>query len=215
GHWIKQKLQPHDPDMGGLKVVGEGIEGKLWEAVNREITMKDIEKILRATNPEALEAVQEALQQGNRSVEEAESEAGGPDCRGPLMALSSDRLLFHANRGDISERALTLENVGTTALYYEWLEGVPEMPKVAGGARRERRFFLYDAKGAVLPGASKEFRFAFRSNSPGIFVEKWSVRIAPGLERPPPVVTLRGMAVAFDDHSFRRSNIIKELERKE
>lgn len=55
---LQQKLQPHEPQMEDLKIVGEGLEEKLWNTVNREISMKDIEKLLRTSQPETFDAMQ-------------------------------------------------------------------------------------------------------------------------------------------------------------
>lgn len=73
--------------------------------------------------------------------------------QGPLMELSSQRLLFECASGTSSSAVLSVTNTGSTALYYRW-------ERIAPPPRRQEApvlFRLHDQTGSVLPAALHTF----------------------------------------------------------
>lgn len=98
---------------------------------------------------------------GNESHTESSNDDANPEndvCQGPSLELSHQQLLFHSAPSALATAVLNVKNKGTTALYYKWTQEHPEYPTPAFGRGKEDRFFMYDRKGAILPGHSKDFR---------------------------------------------------------
>ena len=76
--------------------------------------------------------------------------------QGPLLELSSQRLLFECASGTTSCTSLVLSNTGSTALHYRWerLQPHPHRRQTA------MLFHMPDQQGAVLPNALHTFWYA-------------------------------------------------------
>ncbi|GMH40627.1 hypothetical protein BSKO_08531 [Bryopsis sp. KO-2023] len=156
-------------------------------------------------------------------VEERDIEEGGEDLQdfpehnrqGPRLSVSSETLLFHTAPSRLCESILRVTNSGSTAVFYEWVQERPELPDPATGGVDEDRFFLFNKKGAILPGHHTEFRFGFRSSRPGRFLETWTMNTSPKTVEAIPTISLRGLAVVSDESSLRRKNCVKKLDSRE
>ena len=81
--------------------------------------------------------------------------------------------------GEISMDSVTAKNVGSSAIYYEWIK----MPKTKYFDKsfidKEDRFFCHHARNVVKPGEKINFLFSFKSSVTGIFTETWELRVLP------------------------------------
>ena len=157
--------------------------------------------------------------------------------KGPHLEPAADTLTLHTTAGPTSMATgeLSITSTGTMAVYYNWECGGQEA--LPGGATRssssssqgqsavavataplQQMFFMPDVKGVILPGETKQFRFSFTSQQPGMFSQVWYMHTQPPLaaavssssssssqgigrrKRGEPItVRLRGMAVAKVD----------------
>ncbi len=131
--------------------------------------------------------------------------------------------------------ALSLQNVGTTALYFSWqrvdhgatkalqdslaLPGdvVPpaRLPDVPGSTPHAGKgnFVCAQLKGSVAPGQSMTAAFAFASPTPGVFRETWELHTVPPANGGRRIrILLRGVATAEDESGPARSALESKLQ---
>lgn len=95
----------------------------------------------------------------------------------------------------IEEDQVTVSNVGTTTIYYEWRKVEREDHILAKKSDGVQRFFGITIRNKLLPKQSKTFTFSFRSTVPGMFFEEWEIITEPALLKPLPVLTLNGISI--------------------
>ena len=73
-------------------------------------------------------------------------------------------MLLTSNVKAQSDGTIVAENIGTTAIFYEWvkLESTPALdPSLTGGAHSQGQLYCRDRAGVLLPGHTKDFSFSF------------------------------------------------------
>ena len=131
--------------------------------------------------------------------------------------------------------ALSLENVGSTALYYSWqrvdhgavkaLQDTLALPGESVEAARQSdlpgssphaglgNFVCAQLKGSVAPGQAMTATFAFASPTPGVFRETWELRTVPPANGGRRLrVSLRGVATAEDESGPARGTLESKLQ---
>ena len=73
--------------------------------------------------------------------------------QGPLLELSSQRLLFECPAGGSASASLTVHNTGSTALHYRW----ERLQSDTSAKSSPVLFRSADQHGAILPGALHTF----------------------------------------------------------
>mmetsp|Transcript_26024 Transcript_26024/g.33826 ORF Transcript_26024/g.33826 Transcript_26024/m.33826 type:complete len:1676 (+) Transcript_26024:31-5058(+) len=124
---------------------------------------------------------------------------------GPRIHIGpSPYVLLEAAVKEPAESALTLHNMGSTTLFFEWSRSEEEVPSLVSISKRctsdgslpsdpsalfaiskdavESRFLCQNASGVLLPGQSKATVFAFESSTPGSFSETWKLKVTPPAE---------------------------------
>ncbi|KXS18507.1 hypothetical protein M427DRAFT_212009 [Gonapodya prolifera JEL478] len=124
-----------------------------------------------------------------------------PPYVGPRLLVPIRRLSFEAASCEVAVGCVTVYNVGTTSVWFEWTEvkrgtrqqkpGSAKVSKVDAASNRERldqlpshathprRFFFSRRRAAVLPGRAFDIPIAFRSDAPGRFKEEWKIETDP------------------------------------
>lgn len=183
--------------------------------------------------PEAV--VAEATTSFADGVAAEASSVAGENNRGPRLQLGpSQYLLLESGVMQATEATVSMDNQGTTALFFEWVRVNPDQSVVTASKVRtaknkelltaqsahfqlgqdaaESRFLCQSAQGVLLPGESKTIVFGFLSSTPGLFAETWSLRVNPepefvgSLSPKGGVVTvsLQGAAVTRDSNEHCR-----------
>eukprot|EP00760_Papus_ankaliazontas_P000818 PhM_4_TR10254/c0_g1_i1/m.101692 len=136
--------------------------------------------------------------------------------QGPVLVMQASRLVFNTAPGQLSLASLRVDNVGTTAIYFQWRQ-LPKDPIVAGfhaqrPASSKSYFNLSDAmSGVLLPEDEKAFTFSFTHASPGIYTENWELLTVPsGVERI--IITLRGVVVFEAEDAASRTRLSQKLD---
>uniref|UniRef100_A0A061SIY6 Mycbp-associated protein n=1 Tax=Tetraselmis sp. GSL018 TaxID=582737 RepID=A0A061SIY6_9CHLO len=85
----------------------------------------------------------------------------------------------------------------------------------AGGTYGDKRFYLSDQYGVILPGQVKDFVFTFKSDQPGIYESYWSIATHPELPQDAKQVTLRGVATLRDAKKLKRHKLQARISSRE
>jgi hypothetical protein len=137
--------------------------------------------------------------------------------------MNPHRLVFRTTLGATKARSVSVRNTGTAAVYFHW-EIAREVELMLGhGANRasiqgeghdpfdwyssetfsvprnlqsktRSEFCFTQFTGSIRPGCAVTFNFAFKSDVPGCFTQRWIMRTTPTLSDPktPLSVSLRG-----------------------
>lgn len=143
------------------------------QVLNTQVTWRDVESHLAASNPEMFEVYIRAVEARERQAEleamalqaqlDAER-ANIANLQGPQLAAEcGNRLQLVAPVNAVSTMEYVLNNVGTTAVYYTWQHEDEQLPPPAKGGVAVQRFYMPDTKGVILPNDQKRFRFSFKS----------------------------------------------------
>ena len=111
----------------------------------------------------------------------------------------------------ISQDQVTLTNVGTATIYYEWRKverGDYIEAKKSDGVER---FFGITIRNKLLPKETKTFTFSFRSEELGIYFEEWEVVTEPALIKPLKVLSLTGISIQDQTHIKAIENYDEEV----
>jgi len=136
---------------------------------------------------------------------------------GPNVIFHENHLAFDTSPGKINSQRLSVENAGTTAIYYKWQKaeqtntlGVPLRGIVPPGGG----FYTSDEEGVLLPGNIMEFSFAFKSTLCGIYTSSFSMKTVPPLPEgtAPLIVNLRGVVTSPDNNVIKRTLLDQHLE---
>lgn len=186
-----------------------GVQGKAYRKVFEEdmyapITLSELELYLQQNNNEAWALIEHArtaerhrIEDEQHAAEAAEAARAAAVVVGPRLTLSAQHLSMpHCAVGHTATAAVTVRNVGTTALFFRWAREARDLPP---GARRggERWFYLSDQVGCLLPDEQREFSFSFRSSVPGVFHDRWRLATSPELSaaHAPAALTLTAVSL--------------------
>jgi hypothetical protein len=114
---------------------------------------------------------------------------------GPQLVYDKEFLCMKSVKSEISKDHVTITNVGTTTIYYEWRKVKRGDYIDAKHSDGIQRFFGITIRNKLLPKESKTFTFSFRSTLPGIFFEEWEVITEPMCIQPLKMLTLNGISI--------------------
>ena len=117
------------------------------------------------------------------------------DLVGPQLMFDKEFLCMKSVRDEISKDHVTITNVGTTTIYYEWRKVERHDYIEAKRSDGVQRFFGITIRNKLLPKESKTFTFSFRSISPGMFFEEWEIVTEPVCLQPLKLLTLNGISI--------------------
>ena len=132
--------------------------------------------------------------------------------KGPHLELSTKRVAIECLRGHTGRGSVSMNNTGTTTLYYKWTRVEEDLLPGANGGMGYHRFYNSDQSGEILPGESREVVFSFRSGPPGAFREKWALSTFPETPFGEGIVEVVAAAVAEDGQELQRRNMALRLE---
>jgi len=223
---IIQELDPYQPDMEGLEVIGRAIQSELNGDVDDETMMEnnkfdDIEhnasKEVVVTDNDPLSQFEDVIVQpifgpcllinGHTSCWEGTYNSMNESLEGLTI-----RLLFESSIGESSSSSVDMTNNGTTAVHYLWRK--PSESDCFGLKRNKpiKRFYFNICNGIILPGETKTIPFFFKSLNAGIFKETWLLETRPVLLAGKKIeVILKGVATKEDDFAEERKLIEKNL----
>jgi hypothetical protein len=152
---------------------------------------------------------------GTPSVVNATDSPGGP-----VIVLSAAHISLTAGPGATKQGTVSLDNSGSTAVFYEWRAVAPPvlatnaaMPPLSANACLGC-FALSDVpSGVVLPGEAKVFCFAFRAVAPGIYTQQYELLTVPA-SRDHIVISLRGVVLADGVDAVHCAAVDERLDRR-
>lgn len=131
--------------------------------------------------------------------------------RGPMLCFSTAHVQFTAAPGEAVQGTVTVENIGTTAVYYSW--AVVAQTSIVEEKTPDFFSLSHTTGGVMLPEEQQIFTFTVRSPIAGVFVKQYEFLTVPaGKERI--VVHLRAVVTANELNDVGTSRIDKELSRK-
>lgn len=98
-------------------------------------------------------------------------------------------------KDEISTDQVTIRNIGTTTIYYEWRKVQRGDYIEAKHSDGVQRFYGITIRNKLLPKESKTFTFSFRSTVPGMFFEEWEILTEPRCLQPLKILTLNGISI--------------------
>ncbi|GAQ89000.1 hypothetical protein KFL_004770070 [Klebsormidium nitens] len=208
------KLQPYEPEIDGLQVVGYSIEAGLSAAAAAPITLKEVEKELAASDNHAytqlLEERARAPAAATSALPAALEETPGQS--GPALEMAAGRVTLCAAAGAVATEVLEVSNTGSTVLFYRWeREGDAAAAGPTGkSAEGLGRFYQMDMEGALRPGERKGFAFSFRSREPGTWLDSWRLVTEPRVTSATESLILKG--IAFETETPSRAASRSEVE---
>ncbi|KAJ3405145.1 hypothetical protein HDV05_006731, partial [Chytridiales sp. JEL 0842] len=133
------------------------------------------------------------------------------------IRLAATQMTFEVLLNEVSTSILTVYNSGPTAIHFEWKKVIKENPlKVKAVNDGVQRFFFYHKKGVIPPHSAFDFRIIFKSASPGIFTETWTLQTEPATSATSEkTVTFQGIAIEADVNKPKRDEITHLLDRRE
>ena len=177
------------------------------------------------------------------SEKPATQESGVDNDKMPCLKLGpSPYVLLESAIKQPVQSALTLENLGSATLFYEWTR-VEDSPSLVAQSKQgtlagdfasdpsamfaiskdmtESRFLCQNASGVLMPGETKATVFSFESSTPGSFSESWKLTITPPAavlgqlipsDNGMVVVSLLGAATTIDTNEHCRQPIRRQIE---
>eukprot|EP00756_Hemistasia_phaeocysticola_P010451 Hpha_TRINITY_DN15018_c11_g8::TRINITY_DN15018_c11_g8_i1::g.124828::m.124828 len=140
---------------------------------------------------------------------------------GPLLSLATSRLLFQSEPTVLAQSSLRVNNMGTTAIFFNWRK-LPDEPVLDKSGKALSRspcnprvpFELCGAtSGALLPGDEHSFTFVFRQDVPCVVSEQWELQTVPaGAERI--VIHLRGVVIAQETDPVSSGFLSRHLDQR-
>jgi hypothetical protein len=113
---------------------------------------------------------------------------------GPMLCFSASHLSVTSTPGETAQATLTVDNIGTTAVYYNWTSVVTDNQETSDFFR------LSDPmNGVMLPEEQKFFTFSLRAPAAGVYSRQYELLTVPaGKERI--IVNLRGVVLSADEN---------------
>ncbi|XP_028281079.1 MYCBP-associated protein [Parambassis ranga] len=121
-------------------------------------------------------------------------------------------VIFEAQTAERASSHLELHNEGTTAIFYSWQQlSVPSSFPSLHSQTKTPHFYFDSSSSVILPGATQQVEFIFKSKEPGIKTELWQLNTYPLLLQGASMqVTLKGVALCPDKTADQR--LLTELE---
>lgn len=216
-----------DIDATGLEIVGEGAVNALDRLASKRITLEELEEQIASDSLETWAEIQKyrsdvATAEANRAARELAAaqaeEAAREAAMGPHLHLESDRVMAQMRWGENTAHATTtMRNTGTTAIWYKWSQVPPkaaELPHASNAG--PSTFFMEESTGSLLPGESRVAMWTFKSEKPGVYIDKWILETTPNVRagRIEPI-TVRGVYHADDPNSYPRRMLAAEIAHRE
>ena len=200
-------IDPHAPDISELQVVANGLTD-----------VKGLKSMLKSNG-----SMDESLDESGPNIDTTREDDGQADNVDPFtnpacglsLIVETDRIVLEAHTGTCTRRHLLLENNGTIALrYYFVQERSTTNAKVSRGLRSS--FYFDPNERIILPGERAQIPFHFKSEHAGIFTERWHIVTSPSLQGGQSLgpITLRGIATQDDILKPKRKAIDLMLERR-
>ncbi|XP_040002786.1 MYCBP-associated protein [Xiphias gladius] len=127
----------------------------------------------------------------------------------------SATIMFEALTGERASSHLELHNEGSTAIFYSWQQlPMPHSFPNLQSQTKNPHFYFNSSSGVILPGATQQVEFIFKSEKPGIKTERWQLNTHPVLLQGASMqVVLRGVALYQDKTKDQRLFIETKLEK--
>ena len=211
----------------GLEIVGEGAVAALDRLAGKRITLEELEEQIASDSLETWAEIQKyrsdvATAEANRAARELAAaraeEAAREAAMGPHLHLESDRVMAQMRWGGKTAHATTtMRNTGTTAIWYRWSQVPPkaaELPHASNAG--PATFFMEEMTGSLLPGESRVAMWTFKSEKPGVYIDKWILETTPAVrEGKFEPITVRGVYHADDPNSYPRRMLAAEIAHRE
>ena len=160
--------------------------------------------------------------EANRAARETAAAEAAEQARlaalGPHFQLESSRVMATMRWGEkVAHASTTMKNTGTTALWYKWLQ-VPPPASTLPHAQNAgpSTFYMEETSGSLLPGESRVAMWTFKSEKPGVYIDKWILETTPNVRSGSiEPVTLRGIYHRDDPNSYPRRMLAAEIAHKE
>jgi len=111
-----------------------------------------------------------------------------------------------APSGTIAEDSVTVKNIGTTAITYEWKLSLRGDFVESKKSDFVQRFWCHYPRAIILPGEEKQFVFSFTSEKVGMYNEEWELWTEPLLKNQLPILSLSGMSTSEDNLVHKRED---------
>jgi hypothetical protein len=179
-------------DVDALEIVGEGAIAALDRQALRRITVEELENQIAADSLETWAEIQKyrsdvSTAEANRAARETAAAEAAEAARlaalGPHFQLESSRVMATMRWGEkVAHASTTMKNTGTTALWYKWRQVPPpasELPHAQNAG--PSTFYMEETSGSLLPGESRVAMWTFKSEKPGVYIDKWILETTPGV----------------------------------
>ena len=160
--------------------------------------------------------------EANRAARETAAAEAAEQARlaalGPHFQLESSRVMATMRWGEkVAHASTIMKNTGTTALWYKWRQ-VPPPASTLPHAQNAgpSTFYMEETSGSLLPGESRVAMWTFKSEKPGVYIDKWILETTPNVRSGSiEPVTLRGIYHRDDPNSYPRRMLAAEIAHKE
>ena len=133
---------------------------------------------------------------------------------GPKLIMNRSYIHFEKLVGRVDLKQVDISNVGSSAIYYEWVK-LPRSRINSNAIYDEApKFFCHHDKNVIRPGESINFVFSFLSHLPGIFIEEYEFKCQPAPTIPLPTLKLEGKAIIIDEFEAARKDHSTNLTRE-
>ena len=200
---ILNEMNPLDPDLSALYVIGRGSQGRRGEAIQL------------GSGGSSAESSDEETGEGDRNVSPNRPMEPCLLVQGSHRLCMSARepvqlrLLMEGNTGQLVQARVSLSNEGTSVVYADW-KRLPKLNKLNRVLEGNTQRFYFDLREKVLlPGRSISVPVIFKSAQAGVYWESWQLATRPALQ--PLIVTFRGVASTRDRFLQARQEVEREL----
>ena len=199
---ILSEMNPLDPDLSSLYVIGRGPQARRSEAIQLGSA---------GSSPESSDG---ETGEGERNVSHGTPGPGLLVQEGYRLGLGVTepiqlRLLMEGSTGELVQARVSLSNTGTSVVYADWKK-LPKLNKLNRVLEGDTQRFYFDLREKVLlPGHAISVPVIFKSAQAGVYWESWELATRPALQ--PLVVTFRGVATTRDKFFQVRQEVEREL----
>ena len=200
---ILNEMNPLDPELSALYVIGRGPQTRRSEAI--KLGSAD-------TSPESSDG---ETGEGERDVPLDAPVGPGLLVQGRhrlslgVIDPVQLRLLMEGRTGQLVTAQVSLVNTGSYVVYADWKK-LPKLNKLNRVLEGSTQRFYFDLREIViLPGHSISVPVIFKSAQAGVYWESWELATRPDLQ--PLIVTFRGVASTRDRFLQARKEVEREL----
>ncbi|EGF81875.1 hypothetical protein BATDEDRAFT_87286 [Batrachochytrium dendrobatidis JAM81] len=192
----------HD-DGGYLEVVGRGTQ----DNSNVELTKEYMERLDRRASCKSMQTL--GTQPTTRAVTPKLYTHSDKECsdieglvHGMQLMFSTKRMYFSVLLDQVATSVLTIHNCGTVAIHFTWVLMRHKNPlQVSAIYDNAQRFYMNYPSGVILPGTAYDFPIIFKSNTPGLFTELWTLETHPAMSHQQDLtITLQGLAIEKNNY---------------